>query len=39
MIRFCRQHLGRHEVPVVVEFVSELPRTPSGKIWKRALRS
>ncbi|MCM8757124.1 MAG: AMP-binding protein, partial [Candidatus Omnitrophica bacterium] len=38
IIRFCRQYLGRHEVPVIVEFVSQLPKTPTGKILKKDLR-
>lgn len=39
IIHFCSQHLGRHEVPRIVEFVKELPKTPTGKILKRELRS
>ena len=34
---FCRRHLGRHEVPRIIEFVDCLPRTPTGKINKRAI--
>jgi len=34
---FCREHLGRHEVPRRVHFLPELPKTPTGKILKRAL--
>ena len=37
IIQLCRQHLGRHQVPRIVEFVAELPKTPTGKILKRAL--
>ena len=35
---FCREHLGRHEIPRKVRFVESLPRTASGKILKRELR-
>ncbi len=35
---FCRQHLGRHEIPRRVHFVAELPRNAGGKILKRQLR-
>ena len=35
---FCREHLGRHEIPRKVHFVESLPRTASGKILKRELR-
>lgn len=37
IIAFCRQHLGRHQVPRIVDFVDELPKTASGKILKREL--
>ncbi len=33
-----RQRLAAHEVPRRVDFVSELPRTSTGKIMRRALR-
>jgi len=36
--RFCRRHLGRHEIPRRFRFVAELPRTPTGKVDKKALR-
>ncbi|MCX8083137.1 MAG: long-chain fatty acid--CoA ligase [bacterium] len=39
IIHFCSKHLGRHEVPRIVDFVSELPKTPTGKVLKRILRS
>jgi long-chain acyl-CoA synthetase len=35
---FCRKHLGRHEVPRKVVFMSELPKNAAGKIVKRQLR-
>jgi len=35
---FCRQHLGRHEIPRRVLFLPALPKTPTGKILKRELR-
>jgi len=36
---FCSEHLGHHEIPRIVEFVQELPKTPTGKVLKRLLRS
>ena len=36
--RFCMLHLGRHEVPKKVIFMSELPKNAAGKIVKRELR-
>lgn len=38
LLEFCRGKLGRFEQPRSVEFADELPRTPSGKVVKRALR-
>jgi O-succinylbenzoic acid--CoA ligase len=36
--RHCAASLGRHKVPKRIELVSELPRTQSGKLLRRALR-
>jgi len=38
IIEFCRGRLGGFERPRSVDFVSELPRNPSGKVLKRQLR-
>lgn len=35
---FCRDSLGRHEVPKKVFFMPELPKNGAGKIMKRELR-
>lgn len=35
---FVRRHLSQHEYPRQVAFVAELPRTPAGKINRKALR-
>ncbi len=35
---FCREHLGRHQIPKRFELVPELPRNAAGKILKRQLR-
>lgn len=35
---FCRDNLGRHEVPRKVELQSALPKNAAGKILKRELR-
>jgi acetyl-CoA synthetase len=34
-----RAHLSPHKYPRDVRFVAELPKTPSGKIDRRALRA
>ncbi|MDB5520874.1 MAG: putative long-chain-fatty-acid--CoA ligase [Tardiphaga sp.] len=36
---FLSGKLGKHELPAAVEFVSELPRTPVGKLSRHELRS
>jgi acyl-CoA synthetase (AMP-forming)/AMP-acid ligase II len=38
LIAFARGRLAGYKLPRSVEFVGELPRTPSGKVLKRALR-
>ncbi|MCK1638743.1 dicarboxylate--CoA ligase PimA [Bradyrhizobium sp. 157] len=35
---FLTGKLGKHELPAAVEFVSELPRTPVGKLSRHELR-
>jgi acetyl-CoA synthetase len=36
---FVKNHLSKHEYPREVEFVAELPKTPSGKIQRFILRN
>jgi long-chain acyl-CoA synthetase len=38
LIAFCRQHLARIKCPRSVDFATELPRLPTGKLYKRLLR-
>ncbi len=38
VIDHCKAHLASYKKPKYVEFISELPRNPSGKILKRVLR-
>ena len=38
LMAFCRQHLARHKVPRSIDFEEELPRLPTGKLYKRLLR-
>ncbi len=33
----CRERLGRHEIPRIIEFVEALPKSATGKILKREL--
>ena len=38
LIRFCRQHLADVKCPRSIDFRSELPRHPTGKLYKRLLK-
>ena len=38
LIGFARDRLARYKIPNTVDFVTELPRTPTGKVLKRELR-
>jgi long-chain acyl-CoA synthetase len=38
LIAFARTRLAGYKLPRSIEFVAELPRTPSGKVLKRELR-
>jgi len=35
---FCAEHLSRQKVPRSIDFRAELPRLPTGKLYKRLLR-
>jgi carnitine-CoA ligase len=39
LIAWCAERLAKFKVPARVEFVSELPRTPVGKIQKHLIRA
>lgn len=38
LIAFCREHLSAIKCPQSVDFEAELPRHPTGKLYKRLLR-
>ncbi len=38
LISFCNQSLSRQKVPRSIDFEAELPRLPTGKLYKRLLR-
>jgi long-chain acyl-CoA synthetase len=38
LIAFCREHLAHFKCPRTVDFLDELPRLPTGKLYKRLLR-
>jgi fatty-acyl-CoA synthase len=39
LTEFCRERLAKFKVPAEIRFLDELPRTPSGKVLKRELRT
>jgi long-chain acyl-CoA synthetase len=38
LIAFCHEHLARQKCPRSIDFEAELPRLPTGKLYKRKLR-
>jgi len=38
LIAFCREHLASIKCPRSVDFEAQLPRLPTGKLYKRELR-
>jgi long-chain acyl-CoA synthetase len=38
LLRFCEDKLARYKLPRSVEFTHQLPRDPSGKLYRRKLR-
>ena len=38
LLAFCRRHLSRQKVPRSIDYLDELPRLPTGKLYKRLLR-
>jgi long-chain acyl-CoA synthetase len=38
LIAFCGEHLSRQKVPRSVDFMDELPRLPTGKLYKKGMR-
>ncbi len=39
LIEHCKSHLARFKAPKSIEFASEIPKNPAGKILKRELRA
>ena len=38
IIKYCKQHIARYKAPKSIDFISELPKTGSGKIFKKGLK-
>lgn len=39
LIKFCKERMAAYKYPRVVEIIDQLPKTPTGKILRRQLRS
>ena len=39
VIAYCREHLAAYKVPRAVQFVEDLPKTSTGKVMRRELKS
>lgn len=39
IISYCKERLAHYKVPMVVEFIDELPRSSIGKVLRRELRN
>ena len=39
LVAFCRERMAAYKYPRVVEIMADLPKTPTGKIMRRVLRS
>ncbi|ADG89566.1 class I adenylate-forming enzyme family protein [Thermobispora bispora] len=39
LIEFCRARMAAYKYPRMIEFLDELPKTPTGKILRRELRN
>jgi long-chain acyl-CoA synthetase len=37
ILGFCRSRLADHKAPAVIEFMTELPRSPTGKVLRKYL--
>jgi len=38
LIAFCKERIAHYKAPKSVDFVRELPKTGSGKIFKKAIK-
>ncbi len=38
LMAYCAEHLARHKCPRSIDYEDELPRLPTGKLYKRLLK-
>ena len=39
ILAYCREHLAAYKVPRAVQFVDDLPKTSTGKVMRRELKT
>jgi len=39
IIAYCREHLAAYKVPRALQFVDDLPKTSTGKVMRRELKT
>ena len=39
IIAYCREHLAAYKVPRAVQFAEDLPKTSTGKVMRRELKT
>ena len=39
VMTYCREHLAAYKVPRAVQFVDDLPKTSTGKVMRRELKT
>jgi len=39
IVEYCREKLAGYKIPRILELTDEIPRTPTGKIQKHALKA
>ena len=38
LLEYAREHIARFKCPRSIDFIDELPRLPTGKLYKRLLK-
>jgi long-chain acyl-CoA synthetase len=38
LLAFCTERMGKFKIPKSIDYTNEMPRDPSGKLYKRKLR-
>jgi long-chain acyl-CoA synthetase len=38
LLAYCREHIAHYKCPKSLDFMAELPRLPTGKLYKRLIK-